>query len=190
MIKDAGNSNFFVTAIVPVPGYYLGAALAGKVAAKSPEAPLTNSGVAGFYGVYRSNEIFRQADLDIIAEGGTWIFETLGPNAVVTRHQMSTAATTVQTRELSITTQIDYAAKFLRDLVAPLIGKFNISPAFLTSVTAALNGGAIKLVEQGFLGDLKVLAVYQDENNPDTVLADFDLLPLYPLNYFKITLTF
>lgn len=190
LIIASGSSEFRVNVAVAVPGYYLAAALAGQVAGKRPEAPLTNSGVSGFYGVYRSNEVFQQSYLDTMAEGGTWIFEGKGPNAVVTRHQLSTAATTVQTRELSITTQIDYAAKFLRDLVSPLIGKYVISDGFLKNLNAALVGGAQSLVDNGYLRDLKVTSVYQDENNPDTIRADFDLLPLYPLNYLKITLTF
>ncbi len=114
----------------------------------------------------------------------------MGPDTVVTRHQLSTAATTVQTRELSVTTQIDYAAKFLRSLVSPLIGKFVISDGFIKNLQAALAGGAVNLVQNGYLRDLKVVKVYQDTDNPDTIHADFDLLPLYPLNYIKITLTF
>lgn len=109
---------------------------------------------------------------------------------MVTRHQLSTDVSSIQTRELSVTTQVDYAAKFLRQLVEPTIGVNVISDAFLGQLRTAFNAASTELVETGALRELNIINVYQDEANPDTVKADFSLLPLYPVNYIKITLTF
>lgn len=183
-------SNPYVNVDVAVPGFYLGAALAGVVSAKGPAEPLTNSSVSGFTDVYRSNDYFDNSEMNTIAAGGTWIFENKGAGAITTRHQLSTNATTIETRELSITTQIDFSAKYLRELVSPLIGKFVITDGFINNLRSALHGGAEQLVDQDVVRDLNVINVYQDEVNPDTVKADIELLPLYPVNYIKLTLTF
>lgn len=174
----------------PVPGYYFTAALAGRVAGKQPEEPMTNSSISGFALLHRSNDYFSPSQLDTIAQGGNWILEEKGPGTIVNRHQLSTDAVTIETRELSITTQIDYASKFLRDLVSPLIGRRVISDSFIREITATLKGAAEELVELGRVRDLQVTKVYQDDLEPDTLKVDILLLPLYPLNYIKITLEF
>lgn len=74
--------------------------------------------------------------------------------------------------------------------MSPLIGKFVITDGFINNLRAALSSGATQLVDTGVIRDLQVIDVYQDEQNPDTIKADFELLPLYPVNYIKITLTF
>jgi len=65
-----------------------------------------------------------------------------------------------------------------------------ITDGFINNLRAALSSGATQLVDTGVIRDLQVIDVYQDEQNPDTIKADFELLPLYPVNYIKITLTF
>jgi len=151
---------------------------------------LTNSAIAGpFADTIKSNDYYSQGHLDEIASGGVWIVESKG-GTMVNRHQLSTAASSVETRELSITTQIDYTAKFLRELVEPTIGINVISDSFINQIRTAFNGAAETLVKQGILRELNILSVTQDTNNPDTITADFSLLPLYPVNYINITLTF
>jgi len=184
------NDIDFVTVYYPVPGYYFGAALVGAVAGKRPEEPLTNSGINGFSMLYKSNDHFNKSQLNTIAEGGTWILEERGVGAIINRHQLSTNATTIQTRELSITTQIDYASKYIRDLVSPLIGKFVISDGFLKQLRAAIVSAGNELVDLGYVRAVDVLNVYQDEVQPDTIKVDLAITPLYPVNYIKITLEF
>lgn len=103
---------------------------------------------------------------------------------------MSTAASTVQTRELSITTAVDYASKYLREAVSPFIGINVISAATLSTIKAVLNQAADYLVEVGYVADLSINSVSQDEENPDKVNVEVSVLPLYPVNYINITLTF
>lgn len=179
-----------IRAYYPVPGYIFTAALVGQVSAKEPAAPLTNSGVPGIAMLNRSNGYFSPTQLNTIASGGNWVLEQRAVGAIVNRHQMSTDAVTIETRELSITTQVDYAANFFRDLVSPLIGTKVISDSFINQLTALMKGVAQDLVEDKHVRDLQVQSVYQDDLEPDTIKADILLLPLYPLNYIKITLEF
>jgi len=177
-----------VDVLIPVPGYYMAAALAGKISVNTPSQPLTNSSIAGFSKLEFSNKYFKNSDLNTIASGGNLIMEDVG--GLLIRHQLSTNALTAQTRELSITTAIDYSAKFLRDFVSPLIGKFVISPALTKNLTAAFNSAANVLIDNGIVADLKLDNLFQDPDAPSTLKVDFSLKLLYPLNYIKITLTF
>jgi len=174
----------------PVPGYYFTAALVGQVSAKEPQAPLTNSAISGFAMTHRSNDYFSPTQLDTIAEGGTWVLEQRAVGSIVTSHQLSTDAVTVETRELSITNQLDNVSMFMRSLVSPLIGTRVISDSFLRTLRATMVGAAEALVERKEIRDVKILDLYQDEIQPDTIKVDMAVLPLYPLNYIKITLQF
>lgn len=187
-LKD--NDVQYITVYYPVPGYFFAPAIAGQTVGKTPAAPLTNSSISGFSGLYKSNNHFNEDQLNTMAEGGTWVLEERGAGSIINRHQLSTKATSIETRELSITTQVDYTAKYLRDLVSPLIGKNVISNTFLSQLEAALVGAAAQLVDEGIVRSINILNVYQDEISPDTVKVDVEIEPLYPANYIKITLVF
>lgn len=174
----------------PVPGYYFGVSVAGATVGKEPQAPLTNSGVLGLSRLIGSNDMFTEADLNTMASGGTWIIEELGPNALFNRHQLTTDATSVEARELSIITAVDHVAKFVRTLVSPTIGVQNITPAFLSNLESTLNGAGDILTEEGVIQAFVVEEVLQDEIQPDTVRVTISLLPLYPVNFIRITLVF
>lgn len=174
----------------PVPGYYFTTAVAGQVVGKQPSDPLTNRSIVGFAKAYRSNDYFTDAQLDTIASGGNWILEERAVGAIFNRHQLSTDATTIQTRELSITTQLDFAAKTYRDTVSPLIGRRVITTSFIQQLEAIMIGVGDDLVENGHVRDVQVLNVFQDELQPDTIKAEISILPLFPLNYITITIEF
>jgi hypothetical protein len=188
------NSNYggsgLVTVLVPVPGYFFSAAVAGQVIGKNPEQPLTNVPIAGFNSVYGSQDIFSEADLNKMAEGGTYILTQDAVDTVYSRHQMSTDITSVAKRELSVTTALDYTAKFIRKSLKPYIGNTNITPDFLKLVNTILVGTGLTLVRQGVVNDIKVGTVSVDDLNPDTILAEVNVLVKYPVNYIKITLVF
>jgi hypothetical protein len=179
-----------LTALVPVPGYYYCASNVGSVIGKTPEAPLTNVAQAGFYDAKGSTDYYSEANLNTMAEGGTFIMEQKAPNTLVSRHQLSTDTSTIASRELSITTQLDYTAKFIRKALDPHIGKRTIDPAFLTLVETTIISVGFYLKRQGYISDLRVVSVVQSEANPDTLLVDVAVLLKYPANYIQIRLIF
>lgn len=178
-----------IPALVPVPGYFYCAALAGAVAAKSPQQPLTNVAVTGFDRAYKTTDYFTEDQLNTMASGGTWIMVQESPAAaVVTRHQVSTDNTSITKRELSVTNAVDYVAKTMRNSLKPYIGRFVIDDNFISLVFTVLTGIALFMRRSGILRDVKINSVVQDNINPDTVLVEVELIPLYPANYIKITL--
>jgi hypothetical protein len=169
-----------------IDGHYLSAAVAGQVAQQSPQQPLTNLPINGVSRVYGTDDTFSEKQLDTIADGGRYVMVNLG-GAVVSRHQRSTATTSVEYQELSITKAIDWLAKGLRATNRVFIGRSVITSGFLDQLTMS-NEGFLDYAEQlGAVRKALLTSLLQDEDNPDTVLIEVEVAPAYPCNKIKIT---
>ena len=170
-----------------VEGYYAAAAIAGMVAEQSPQQPFTNLPIAGFSKVYGTDDTFSENQMDTIADGGRYILVGLG-TSVASRHQRSTATTSVEYRELSITKAIDWLAKGLRSTNRVFIGRSVITSGFLDMLTMS-NEGFLDYAEQlGVVQKADLTALLQDVDNKDTVLLEVEVAPSYPCNKIKITI--
>lgn len=172
-----------------LPGYYACAAVAGMIAKFPPQQGFTNLPMAGFTGVLGSNDTYSVKQLNTMAGGGTYIIMQEAAGApLISRHQLSTNLTSIETRELSITKVVDYAAKFLRGGLRNFIGTFNITQPFLDTLSTVIHGMLGFLVENGIIlgGDLNNLI--QSKDSPDTVLVDVTLDVPFPCNYIRLTL--
>lgn len=173
---------------VALPGYYACAAIAGMVAGQPPQQPFTNFPITGLTGVV-GTEKFSKRQLNIMAGGGTYVLvQDVEGGPVVSRHQLSTDLTSIETRELSITKVVDFVAKFLRIGVRKFIGTTVIDSALLDTLGTTLQGMLSFLIEAGALNGANINNIVQDENSPDTVLVDITLDVPFPCNYIRITL--
>ena len=181
-----------VNVLVPVPGYYISACVAGMVSGLPVQQGFTNYAMGGdIKELYGSNFSFTEAQLDKIASGGNYIMSQSNVVApIVSRHQLTTDNRSVEKQELSIVKALDYVAKFVRDGVSPYIGTYNITPAFIKLVKTVLNAHGTFLRSNGIVADLKVLKVEQNVNQKDQILVDLNVLVQYPVNYIKMTLQF
>lgn len=180
-----------LTVLAPVPGSMYCAATAGLLISQTPEQPLTNLPIAGIAQTWGSQDFFTEANLNTMAQGGTYIMtQDTKTGPVFSRHQVSTDITSVAKRELNITKSLDYSAKFIRGGLKPYIGKNVISPAFLKLMESVLVSQGLFLVREGVLNDFKVASVKQDASSPDTINVEVNVLVKYPVNYIKIKLVF
>lgn len=171
-----------------VPGYYACAALAGMVAGQPPQQGFTNFPITGLTGVV-GTEKFSKKQLNVMAGGGTFILIQDVENAPVSsRHQLSTDLTSIETRELSITKTVDYAAKFLRASVRKFIGVQTINDQLTDTIGTTIDGVLRFLIEAGVLLGAQLNNIVQDETSPDTLLIDVTLQVPYPCNYIRLTL--
>ena len=115
---------------IEVAGYFLCAALAAFRSAAPPHRPLTRSQITGFGTPDRTMQ-FSRAQLNTIASGGTWIVTSDITGAVFTRHQLTTDMTSEETREDSITSNLDSISRVYKANFEPLIGKSNVTPDLL-----------------------------------------------------------
>jgi hypothetical protein len=189
LVADGWGEQSEVSAYVPVPGYYYSAAAAGAAIGTLVQQPLTYYALGGVSETYGGLDMFTETNLNTMAEGGTMVVVQNTPSSpIYVRHQLSTDVTTIERKELSITKQVDYAAKYMRKTLVKYAGKYNITPKFLKLVEANLNGVGADLVRDGKVANVEVVTVYQDDISPDTVRAEVILTVKYPANYIKVRL--
>lgn len=172
-----------------IDGYYLSAALAGRVSSKNPQQPLTEESITGFTGVIGSSDRYGEMQLKIMNGGGLFIFyQEADGQPVKIRMQVTTDMSTVEQRELSILTALDFTAKFIRTGLRNFIGRFNITTNIRDAVSITLDGLGAFLLRQGVLGSFEVNAIRQSESDPTELEIDVTLGVLYPLNTIRVTL--
>lgn len=171
-----------------LPGFYACAAIVGMIGSQPPQQPFTNFPMTGITGVV-GTEKFSKKQLNIMAGGGTYILIQDAPGApVVCRHQLSTDLTSIETRELSITKNVDFVAKFLRLSVRKFIGKNVINNQLLDAIGTTIHAVLKFLEDAGVLNGSNLNNILQDSDNPDTVLVDVTLDVPFPCNYIRLTL--
>lgn len=173
-----------------LPGYYGCAAVAGQVGDIQPQLPHTNLPISGLIGLDGSNDFFTPTNLNEMAGGGLYILAQDGQGTLIyCRHQLSTDISSIETRELSITKQIDYYAKTLRTALTPYIGRNVITQRYIDyRLVPTIGGISDYLADAGVIGKAEITEIKQSDTAPDTATVTIDLTVLYPLNYITITL--
>lgn len=172
-----------------VEGFYVCAARAGQCAGLNPSQGFTNLPVTGFTRPIGSNDHFTETQMSIAAAGGIWFeLQDTPTGPIVSRHQLSTDRTSVETSELSITKAIDFSAKVLRGSAKEYVGKYNIDEKLLDTIALVVQAVIVFLTEGQVVkgGDMNGILV--DTDRPDGVLVDVTLDPLYPCNAIRITI--
>lgn len=125
-----------------------------------------------------------------LAEKGVIIFEQ--PNGagtnIVCRHQLTTNMDSAETRENSVLACKDYSAKYIRGIMEAYIGKYNITADLITKITGSINSAFVTLANEGYITEGALLALYQDEYNPDSLIVEIRIKVPYPCNYIKLTI--
>lgn len=170
-----------------VPMFYAEACIAGMIAQLNPQQPFTNVPITGLGHVYGTDDTFSENQMDVIADGGRYILVNFG-GRVQARHSRSTATTSVETRELSITKAIDWLTKILRATNRVYIGKYVITPGFIDQLTLANQGTLAQAVSIGVVNGAVLSQIAQSESEPDVVLLEVTVQPAYPCNKIKITI--
>jgi hypothetical protein len=114
---------------VVLPGYYLACAVAGLVAGFPSQQGFTNIGIAGVSDLKNSNFYFTRAQLNTMAEAGTFLFvQETGGGLPYVRHELTTDMSVYEYRELQAVKNWDFLSYYYREKLTPFIGKWNITP--------------------------------------------------------------
>lgn len=159
-----------------LPGYYLCAALAGLVSGLPVQQGLTNIGVAGISDLSHSNFYFTRAQLNTMAAAGTFLMIQESPSSIpYCRHELTTDMSVLEYREVQQVKNFDFLSYFFRDLLAPFIGKWNITPDSLNTLRSTINAGGKLLQGKKLpkigppLVDFSITKLEQNANNKDMV---------------------
>jgi hypothetical protein len=155
-----------------------------------PQQPFTNVPVPGIKFLLHSNKYFNPDELNTIAEGGNNILVQQTPRSLVySRHQLMTDMTSLLTREFSIVKLVDYAAKSMRSGLRPYIGNHNITTEFLTQLRGITEAIIRSLINSGvLLQGTSLDSLYQDPDQPDSVIVECSLSVPYPCNKIHVIL--
>jgi hypothetical protein len=179
-----------------IEGYYLACAIAGLVSGVVPQQGLTNLEITGFTAVTRTGSYFNTAQLDVMAEGGTFIV-TQDPTtgAIYTRHQLSTDTTDLNSKELSVVKNVDSISYVFSRELAPYIGVANVTPALLDKLKALVLGTINYLVGNGYVARIggqlisaEITELRQHAVLKDRVKITLDIKIPYPLNNIELHL--
>lgn len=170
-----------------IPMFYASACIAGMIGQLNPQQPFTNVPITGLGRVYGTDDTFSENQMDVIADGGRYILVNFG-GRVQSRHSRSTAITSVEYRELSITKAIDWLTKVLRATNRVFIGKYVITPGFIDQLTLANEGVLRNARALGVVNGAALTQIAQSETEPDVVLLEVTVQPAYPCNKIKITI--
>ena len=172
-----------------IEGFYVCAALAGKTAAKLPADPLTEVGIKGFTGLIGATDRYGEIQYRIMDGGGLWnMYQEAAGQSIKTRHQLTSDLSSIEKREFSILTALDFTAKFLRGGLRNFIGRYNISQNLQSSISTTLDGLGNFLVVNKVLQSFKVARLVQNPDQPDSLLLDINVGVFYPCNEIRVTL--
>jgi len=172
-----------------IPGFFINAAKVGQIGGNPPSTPYTNFPITGFTGVTGTDKIYTQTQMNQGAAGGAeWFVQTLEGVPLVSRHQVTTDLTSVETTEQSITNALDYVSIFMRTGLRNFIGRYNISDTFLDTLASVVQGQLQWLMDHKVIAGGDLNNIIQDESNPTRVLIDCTIQPFYPCNYIRLTL--
>lgn len=184
-----------------VAGYYGSAAIAGLKSGVAPHQPVTNVILNGFTKADRSTPYFSLSELNIAAQGGTWIIDQEGDQngiagAIFNRHQLTTDYTDDNMAEVSITTNLDSISKIIREDLKQFIGQWNNHPFFqqllktrLVDRLTYLQGYAVTVKAGPQLLAFKIVKLETDPLIRTRVNVEIDLTLPYPVNVIQVKLT-
>lgn len=185
------------SAIVDLPGYFLGATVGALTTGLPTQQGFTNLNVAFFTGVRHSTKYFDRDQLNTIAGGGVMIFaqDVLDVTALYVRHQLTTDTTAIKFQEYSITKNVDFIAKFIRTNHRQFIGQYNIVDSTFDDLKANAKGIMTFLKDNtrlpkigGVIRSGKLQSIVQDPTNIDTIIEKYKLDIPVPLNNLDITI--
>lgn len=124
---------------VELPGYYLGCAVAGMVSGLPSHQGFTRLSISGIGQLKYANTYFNSDQLDIIANGGTFIFLQENPSAApYVRHQLTTDMGAIEFQELSFVKNFDYVSKLCQETLDRYLGEYNICDSTLALLETAV----------------------------------------------------
>ena len=181
---------------------YGAAAVTGLVGSVAPQQGLTNIELNGIGDVPYSYGLFSYDQLNEIAGGGTLIImqDTQG-GTVYVRHQISTAYIdgNLNTQEMSMVKNLDSISYYFATLLAPFIGKYNVTPELISVIQTQIQDGLNflgSLTGVGLLGpqvilsngNTKIQSVAQHPTLKDHMLAVVNIELPAPLNVIQLSI--
>lgn len=177
------------------PGYFLCCAVAGLIAGFPSQQGFTNIGVAGITDISNSNFTFTRAQMNTMAEAGTFLFvqETTGSIPYV-RHELTTDMSVLEYRELQQVKNWDFLSYYYHDKVKSFIGRWNITTDTISTIRQTIDASSAQLKSKKLprigapLLDAVIDNLSQNVNNRDNLDCRLKIKMPATLNYMNMYL--
>jgi hypothetical protein len=169
--------------------YFMNAAIAGLVSSLAPNQPIANVPIPGFTAVKHIRK-FTETHFGVMAGGGISVFiQDRVTSPITLRNWITTDVLNVNTRECSIVNMADFYAKFLRNNISAIAGRFNITTDFIDNMLRpGINGVNRELITAGFIGSkTQIISIEQSTVEKDRLFVLEELELFAPANRITIT---
>jgi len=178
-----------------IPGYYLLCGVAGQGSGLPAQTGFTNTTVAGIGDLVHGNFYFTEDQLNMMAGGGTTLYvQNAKGTAPFCRHALTTDMSVLEYREILKVKNWDYVSYYFKDILAPFIGTWNITPDTIQTIRqTVLSAGesmkARKLPKVGApLTKCDIVRIEQNATSKDAVDVELGIGIADPNNYTNVYL--
>jgi len=170
-----------------IPGYYLAAAAAGRVAGTADVSqPLTFKTLVGF--TILNDRIFTQTQLNTLGDNGITVVEPIIGGGRVLHGRTTTQSGSPEDEEISILFIRDQISRTMRRSFRAFIGQPE-DPTLLPSLTARAVGLLNAFVSQNLITQFQNLSVTRDDVEPRQWNVRVEVQPNYPVSWIFIDLS-
>lgn len=181
--------NGYTNTTMELGGVYLGAALAGMMASRPPQDPLTKKIVRSFPSI--PNRIFAamtKTAKDDMSNSGVTVVEQSADGRLSVRHGVTTDRSSVLTREISIVRAKDTLIR----LIYQALDQAGIVGSALTAETpirvrSIVDGALTQAQNAGIFVGYSNLAVRVSDGDATSIQVKFAYRPAYPVNYITVS---
>ena len=172
-----------------LPGYYCACVVVGMIVGLPPNAGITYKGAAIVERVFNSNFRFDDAQLNIIAGGGTLVFmQDDEASLPYIRHQLTTDRTTLETSEISAIKNNDFVSFVFKATMKKFLGIYNVQEGLFITLRPAL-AGDIETLERTISTELgpilisgEIIELKQSEFSKDQIEVVIETVQPAPFN--------
>ncbi|MFD7835598.1 hypothetical protein [Streptomyces sp. NPDC059761] len=180
--------NSAVNASTEIDGFYLAAAMAGRLARNTVARGLSRLPLTSFTGLpAQVAQQMTRTFKNNLSKSGVCVAEINSANQLVVRHGLSTQMQSILTQEISLTRIGDTLLQMVQGGMegSGLIGE-PVSPEMTMTVKSALVGILEQAVSDGVIVSYANVQVRQLSADPSIIEATFSYKPAIPMNYIVI----
>ena len=182
--------------IEDLPGFYGSCAIGAITTGLPTQQGFTNLSISGFLGLKHSSGYFNDTQLNIMADGGTMILaQDVQEAPLYIRHQLTTDRSAIKFQEFSVTKNVDFIAKFLRNAYRGFPGRYNIIDTTLDELRTVAKAVISFLKDDtrltrigGVIRSGALVSLVESATQIDTVKMRFKFDIPIPLNNLDITI--
>jgi hypothetical protein len=180
--------NSAVNASTEIDGFYLAAAMAGRLARNAVARGLTNQSLTSFTGLPATiAQAMTRTFKNNLSKSGVNVAEINQNNQLVARHGVSTNMSSILTQEISLTRIGDVLLQMIQVGMsnAGLIGE-PITAETTINVKSALIGLLEQAVSDAIIVSYANAQVRQQSADPSVIEGTFSYKPPIPMNYVVV----